>query len=394
MAHLEYHGTNTAPSKFYKSVHRCKKCPYYTKSIFFMKNHVRRHKVHHKFNCGEILETFSCYECRFTTHLITCFNQHIQHYHHHINQKETKFLLTRYTCTNCVFQTHFALSWLKHQITCTKTATKPHCISTINTQLKIQSYQHIKPETNYSCDKCNYKVSRFKCLQNHIRRQHPAWDSKKWLECDHCPYRSTKAHVLQKHINMKHTSPEDAEWFECNHCHWKTRLKVVLRRHIRYNHLEVKWFQCNHCDYKSKFVANLRKHLVTKHTTKENIQWFQCDKCDYRAKLKQTLKYHVETKHTPEIMKCPKCTFRTAVESILTKHRREKHGSGGGAKEVRRSMWRKCEECGAEIEKNHWSRHQKEVHGDVNEIQWFECQKCTFKSKRKHSLKRHQENRH
>src|SRR5699024_6499710 len=98
--------------RIFGNEHKCKKCPYFTRSVFAILNHSRFHNLKREpFNCGESTpEKFFCGKCEFSTHFLVTFREHIKsHYQRQSVTKERKIgrkqNAAKFECNHCEFQT-------------------------------------------------------------------------------------------------------------------------------------------------------------------------------------------------------------------------------------------------------------------------------------------------
>jgi hypothetical protein len=119
MQNLEY--SESIPKCDYRKIHNCKRCPYVTRSIFFMVNHAKRHPLPLKSLSSERndLEKFYCKDCNFETDLGVILKQHLRKYHRKDtdcvqDQLRNDTVVKSYICQKCSFETYSVLLWTKH----------------------------------------------------------------------------------------------------------------------------------------------------------------------------------------------------------------------------------------------------------------------------------------
>jgi hypothetical protein len=140
-----------------RKIHNCYRCPYMTKSPFFMINHMKRNDLPLKsFSCEtNDLAKYYCKECDFETDLVIIFNQHVGEYHRKkidslqdLPKKDT--VVKSYVCQKCAFETYSVLVWIKHLDTL--------CVNIKEVSKKIGSVS-CSDEKWYQCKCCSFKTT-------------------------------------------------------------------------------------------------------------------------------------------------------------------------------------------------------------------------------------------
>src|SRR5699024_8593903 len=140
--------------KFYRRIYtdlpKCQKCPYYTRSIFFLLNHVIRHQHRRiEFDCeNSSLEEYFCEQCQFSTNILINFREHI---------KECLGKLTHETDKQTV---EASIKW-------------------------------------FECQQCEFKTKWKDALKRHISYKHTPEDSIKWFECQQCEFKTKRRFYLK-----------------------------------------------------------------------------------------------------------------------------------------------------------------------------------------------------
>ncbi|XP_063927065.1 zinc finger protein 142-like isoform X2 [Zophobas morio] len=293
MSVLEYSESFRAWGKSsWRNVHRCKLCPYFTTSLFFMVNHVRRHRSPlAKLTCGKAkIELFYCKDCDFKTELTILFKQHINKNHgvkveSRDDLSSQDFVIQNYVCKKCSFETNLSLKWLQHTSECT------------GKKENLQSVSYLQDGICWHCcTDCNFKAKVQSHVRDHIKRCH--WS--KAYACEKCPFKSRYKTSLRKHVNGVHLDEQDGVWYRCIECPFKTRYKVNLKNHAIAKHTaqeEIKWYECDLCPLKTRKKYTLREHINRVHSNEEDVKWYECDKCPFKTKYKHSFKIHINVKH-------------------------------------------------------------------------------------------------
>ena len=276
---LEYRKINKRGYQLqYGSIHSCKKCPYLTKSIFFMLNHVKCHKQQKdKFECKRFPEIFSCKQCDFTTSLTTRFNQHFKRIHGRKQQKEN-FVCKLYQCKNCSFQTYSLLIWLKqHARGCRKVDKNPAVLEkkstperTNHSDFRLKEDAAAKSLTDHpknhnpdtSRNKVNVSASRATLSKVH-----------KWYKCNQCIFRTMNRQSLAFHRKIRHPKLDDIPTFKCTSCAFVTSNANHFRVH-KLKHTSS--FDCNKCSAKFTSLNPLIRHKIKEHVD-NTIRRNKCD---------------------------------------------------------------------------------------------------------------------
>ena len=98
---------------------------------------------------------------------------------------------------------------------------------------------------------------------------------------------------------------------------------------------------------------------------------FLCQECGQTFNARWKLESHVKCKHDSKTYKCPKCE-----EEIIGKGNVENH--------LREHKTKTCGTCKVVMPLNSWSSHKANCSGNL-----LSCEKCSYTTKLKGSLKRH-----
>ena len=152
---------------------------------------------------------------------------------------------------------------------------------------------------------------------------------------------------------------------------------------------------CDQCHYVAKRKLHLSRHIKTMHGGNVEDKSNSKDKrmCPHCFKLfcnSTKVRRHIKNMHTTEKFNCEICQEKCSSSNALKKHS-ESHLA------QRRLPVRKCYYCEKKVTKKNMWRHIEEVHDktrsntdkiDVTSYP-YDCEQCSFSSKRKFDLKRH-----
>ncbi|RZC37871.1 hypothetical protein BDFB_004046, partial [Asbolus verrucosus] len=202
------------------------------------------------------------------------------------------------------------------------------------------------------------------------------------------PPQTPQTNNLKERISFKHTDSKNAKWFECEQCLFRTKLKCSLYRHVLAKHSQdVEGFACEACSYKTKMKSSLKTHVKS-----QSRKWLKCEHC--KSNLMGNLKRHILATHAAHEQvawhKYQQCSYRT-VQKIHLKQTREERNVKTHI--LRRQILKiKSVACEQRILKKHMLRRHTGLH--IECIKWFECEKCSYKTKYTTELKRHTLVRH
>jgi hypothetical protein len=264
MLNLEY--AESIPKCGYGKIHNCDICPYVTKSLFFMINHTKRHRLPlDSISCETIdLEKYYCKDCNFKTDLMVIFNQHIREHH----RKDTDFVqdqtkndtvIKNYICQQCSFETYSALQWIKHLDT--------PCLN-IKEDFETVRIVSCGDEKWYRCEHCSFETKKATLLKGHQSAEHPPAEGER-LCCFHCKYKAKTKKNLQQHINYKHSTVKAIRWFQCNESQFTS--KDFFNLQTQENSclaVESKFIPSSFHAFKTKYKKNLKCHRTYKLTIK------------------------------------------------------------------------------------------------------------------------------
>jgi hypothetical protein len=310
MPNLEY--TESTPKCGYAKIHSCKRCPYVTKSLFYMVNHAKSHWLPiESFSCeSSDLEKYYCKDCNFEADLVVIFKQHLREYHRKgtncvQDQPKNHTVMKSYICQKCSFQTHSVLLWIKHL--------ESSCFDT-EEECEIVHTDSCSDEKPYRCESCYVRTKEATVLKRHQNARHPS-HRKERFRCLHCKYKGKSQNHLRQHVNNEHATLEAVHWFHCNECQFISKSYKSLRFHEKIQHPvgAVQWYSCDKCKYKTKYNGHLKRHKII-HLSADAIQWYSCDKCEFKTNRKYNLTLHKKSHLSTDAAKwysCDGCEFKT-----------------------------------------------------------------------------------
>ena len=201
-------------------------------------------------------------------------------------------------------------------------------------------------EDPFSCTVCTDVFPNDRQLKNHM-------NSHKVFFC-HCKT------VMLKNSVSSHTSSCSGKniqtTFECDQCSFSSQHKKSLERHLKQHQEGKKSHVCEVC--RSSF--NTRKLLETHMSQKKHFHPHPCDQCEKQFISPEVRDTHVEKVHGPSRAKkthsCPDCQKECRTPKELSTH--------------------------------------MEVHTKKVRPEFFECQHCSHKTRKKSNLERHMKTRH
>lgn len=161
--------------------------------------------------------------------------------------------------------------------------------------------------------------------------------------------------------------------------------KKILKKYYE-DKMPYKYF-CDLCSFKSKRQGHIEKHK--KIHSRPEIKILECDTCDFRTVRAAVLSKHKLT-HTSDLLKCDKCSYKTNDQDTLNKHIMRTHVKGP-------KPWLKCKHCSFEFPtRSKLSAHVEKEHFMLmgKKDEFFYCDQCDFKSKKKANIARHKDNVH
>lgn len=139
----------------------------------------------------------------------------------------------------------------------------------------LSTHNEIHKETDYICNKCNFKFNRKSNYVRHLKNCSKITD-KTIYKCEFCNKIYKVKGFFLYHIHEKHSNDVDE--------------KLLKDIQIQYRNLDHKCDQCNKCYTKA---ANLQNHIRTIHN-KERVS---CQFCNETFSYKKSLKKHLQNVH-------------------------------------------------------------------------------------------------
>ena len=259
------------------------------------------------------------------------------------------------------------------------------------------------------CEKCNYKTSSNRLLQEHGLNKHGASnnhnraslrpvqkadkatrnaadqeEAEKFtnFHCFQCPLKCNTIRDLREHISIEHKkqstvtkSPKKKPAYTKEH---NISVDDKIEQELEKKHK--KFFMCNKCGAKFHKGEELRKHYATAHPSEKRsprkyevkTRHFICQLCDKGFKTNYTLQKHIISIHDEKL--CGKCEYKTSSNHHLILHKLNKHGSPDISNEERLKLAQEAkiglaQEAGMRSRETTFEleMHTKVVH-DKNEI--------------------------
>ena len=316
-----------------------------------------------------------------------------------------------YKCDKCnyVNDNKRNLSSHKRRVHCKKNFTCEICEKAF--KLKYHLTYHLKTHTvpkskkyQKSCELCDFSTSKKLLLEKHHWNEH----SIKSHQCEECSKTFVHRYLLREHFKIHDKTRE----YICNKCDFSSSFKTVLFAHKRVHAGEKyckskKRYQCKQCDYSTHIIRNLKFHQRSFHSEK----FYDCNVCDYVAKTPEYLKQHYLVHKQHKRFSCDKCPYSTPYKRNLRIHKRTHTGerpfkcleckysaTNASSLVVHKRVHSgekpcKCLFCEYKTSSNsnlkiHWRRRHPEK--PLHDIRIITCEKCSFSSKYKSSIKKHQ----
>ena len=265
-------------------------------------------------------------------------------------------------------------------------------------------------ETSKTCPICFKLFYNDSNVKRHMKTEH---DEVGRLKCNYCEQSFSSKSSLEYHEKSQHVK---SKLFECEKCCMIFNSISQLYSHKRSNHIKITAV-CKHCGKTFKSKWNLKRHEAELHKVKTRLysdaSTKTCPHCSKMFSKSSNLERHVKTKHIiAEEFDCEVCQLNLPSKEMLENHVKShsveckadisskycpKASKSGGFNAKEKDIEVKCFYCDKFVtSKNMW-RHIEEIHGktkintavvDVSAYP-YNCDSCTFRTKRKHDLKRH-----
>ncbi|XP_031638773.1 zinc finger protein 91-like [Contarinia nasturtii] len=233
-----------------------------------------------------------------------------------------------------------------------------------------------RPKSNFTCDICNKKISRFDILEEHMSNNHSARDSFRCRICGRC-YPSR--YYLQKHIgrhkNGSQHQPADEDFdkglmernkyhrhdpnqrtqdLTCDECGKVFKHHNMLMEHKTARHSAEATFLCRKCN---RFYPNryyLAKHMKRHEELEKNCISIDQFEGDLDEDLVARNKYlRPDPNETKSSYDCDECGLTFTKFHKLTEHIRSKHSDDNGYR---------CTKCGRCFPNRYYLTKHKKIH--------------------------------
>lgn len=219
----------------------------------------------------------------------------------------------------------------------------------------------------YACLNCAFAATTPSKLLHHVKYVHD-----KLRKCNTCGFEGN-LNEYNKHVKEKHIENQKA----CKFCEFSTFTPTYMKQHIHSIHDQVYGEACDQCDYKSTRKSLLLEHKVYAH---EKHKHEKCPFCSYRINRSKDLVNHIKRVHHKEPynvkrISCTKCDYSATKPQMVKKHLYLKHYE-----------LHVCEWCTfASKEKDELRKHERDMHSDrINQ-----CSLCSFSTSRLNEFKHH-----
>ncbi|XP_057663618.1 zinc finger protein 11-like [Diorhabda carinulata] len=208
--------------------------------------------------------------------------------------------------------------------------------------------------------------------------------SLKKFNCKYCSYIASTKNELNYHYFDHKNMPK---MYSCKFCSFVTKYRNVIDNH-NITHLkedEIVWYNCDICTYRAKIQGNLEKHKLTHNKHNEELKKYKCEECPYKTMWKRDLERHV-VKHNQIAFSCEQCIFSTKHQRYLKQHIIRIHGT----KDNSSGETYYCANCSYSTKNKRCLIPHMITHRKVEDVVWYKCQFCKYKSIWKRSLRVHE----
>ncbi|VEN41406.1 unnamed protein product [Callosobruchus maculatus] len=347
-----------------RKIYECTKCSYKTvfKDKFFI------HRQTH-IDCKDN----PCIHCTATFRSKRLLDKHRAKKHPNLIQSVARKI---FECEHCTYKTTLRINILRHLST------------------------HGEQRSRHPCNHCNAKFNKMQSLDDHILREHPNFTetvNRKIYECPECTFRTVQKNSFSRHMSIHNPSgPSNSRYkdFPCSHCKATFTKKRSLDDHLVRKHpnftktFHRKIYECPECRFRTVLKNSFSQHTSIHSRSGPSIE---CDHCTTTFSSKQSLDNHIVRKHPKfiqtvnrKIYECPECRFKTVLKINFSQHTSIHNPSGPNIK---------CDHCTTtfsskqSLDDHIVTKHPHLVHLVARKI--FECQKCTYKTVKKGTLRRH-----
>ncbi|XP_063390301.1 zinc finger protein 708-like isoform X1 [Cydia fagiglandana] len=222
----------------------------------------------------------------------------------------------------------------------------------------INWYRAIDETGKFVCRFCDLTYSTVQTIRHHVKTKHP-----------------NEANALRNIIKNNKRNPK----IKCHIC--KKRFKAVnnLKEHIKQAHSGNIQRSCQLCFAAFNNDQEITEHLFHKHQKLTNTKIYSCSLCGYQTRKLSHYKQHRNTHLSNKQMKCDSCDYATNYSPNLKIHQR----IHSNYKPYLCTFFNCGYRCSA---KSALRSHQLKHNPDENMLY---CDKCTYKTVYKSSLKKH-----
>lgn len=387
---------------------------------------------------SNMVETFRCHECSFTSKERYTFLSHF--FNHHTNQVKSFYesldafneqSRQGFTCAICLslfedvekLRQHYIVihnyksttdeTPVKHKVPAAVPSVPPNVAATENTttttsdQVPQKSDLPNKPinlefnafKERLTSDfvyKCTKKMCKLKFPSVAQRDQHTNCHtverSEFLFKCTECP---TEEMYFKKWIeccmHLWKTHQCDVGLLKCPLCNYRSQISVKVYRHLQ-THSEMKGFACTQCE-KPKFFAQeaqLKRHMEIHEAAdgdgNKKVRWYSqktCEICQHVFANSKTLSKHIKQVHNkikPFI--CKVCGYKAARKATITIHERQHTGE--------RPLQCKVENCDFRAaDPSVLVKHMKKHDIANSTTKSYQCPKCEYTTIQAPALKNH-----
>nr|CAH7755059.1 unnamed protein product [Callosobruchus chinensis] len=220
-------------------IYECTQCDYKT----VMKHHLTKHMSKHD---RIVLAPSVCQHCNQAFKSKGTLDSHILRNHPDFVESIRGKI---YECTQCDYKTvmkhHLTKHMSKHDRIVLAPSVCQHCNQAFKSKGTLDSHilrnhpdfvESIRGKI-YECTQCDYRTLRKSSLDGHIIT-HPGMATE-LIICEHCKMKFKSAVCLDNHILKKHPNFEssvEGKIHQCELCPYRSTLKNNMNRHIRLTH--------------------------------------------------------------------------------------------------------------------------------------------------------------